>query len=368
MAGPKVVNLPSVGHASSWPHATLADNRIETVPTENLPGAAGDSPQGDEGLPAEGATRVRLDLAYDGGNFLGWSAQPGLRTVQGELESALTIIFGKHGPVSPLTVAGRTDAGVHATGQVAHLDLTSAQLGVLSRPRGNSPILAPGERFDGPRALGRRLNGIAGFNDDIFVSRGSFAAPGFDARFSATWRRYQYRVADTAAPRNPLLRGHTLWYPAALDLDSMNRAASELLGLHDWAAFCKPREGATTVRLLEQFHWTRAEDGVLIAEVRADAFCHSMVRALVGATVAVGESKLDSDRLLRLRDALERPNDFKVFPAKALTLVEVGYPPDEQLAARAKATRNRRRVGAPSASVAQTRGGSLTSTAAIDYP
>lgn len=289
-------------------------------------------------------TRIRLDLAYDGGNFLGWSTQPGLRTVQGELETALAIIFGKQGPAAPLTVAGRTDAGVHATGQVAHLDVTDAQLAVLSRPRGKTPPLGAGQRFDGPRALGRRLNGIAGLNADIFVSRGSFAPAGFDARFSATWRRYEYRVADSSAARNPLLRGHTLWYPALLDLDSMNEAADALLGLHDWAAFCKPREGATTVRTLESFHWRRSDDGVLIAEVRADAFCHSMVRSLVGAGVAVGEGKLEKDRLVELRDRASRPSDFKVLPAKGLTLVEVGYPADEEVGARAILTRNRRPV------------------------
>jgi tRNA pseudouridine38-40 synthase len=321
------------------------------VDGRNLIDASGEVPD---------ATRVRLDISYDGGNFLGWSSQPGLRTVQGELEAALAIIFGKHGPVAPLTVAGRTDAGVHATGQVAHLDLTPAQLAVLSRPRGKTPPRPPGVRFDGPRALARRLNGIAGLNDDIFVSRGSFAPDGFDARFSATWRRYHYRVADASAPRNPLLRSHTLWYPAVLDLDRMNRAADELLGLHDWAAFCKPREGATTVRTLEHFRWTRAADGVLTADVTADAFCHSMVRSLVGATIAVGEVKLASDRLVELRDALDRPSDFKVLPAKGLTLVEVGYPPDAEMEARALRTRNRRPPTAASAA----RG--LTVAASVD--
>jgi len=338
------------------------------VDVENQHGANVDGASPDMSGPAPGTTRIRLDLAYDGGKFLGWSSQPGLRTVQGELESALAIIFGRHGPVSPLTVAGRTDAGVHATGQVAHLDVTAAQLGVLSRPRGKTPPLAPGARFDGPRALGRRLNGIAGLNADIFVSRGSFAPDGFDARFSATWRRYQYRVADASAPRNPLLRGHTLWYPAVLDLDRMNQAAHDLLGLHDWASFCKPREGATTVRSLELFRWTRADDGVLTAEVRADAFCHSMVRSLVGATIAVGESKLDTDRLVELRDELDRPSDFKVLPAKGLTLIEVGYPPDAEMAARAQTTRNRRPVGGASASADEPTPGSLTEAARTDYP
>jgi tRNA pseudouridine38-40 synthase len=334
------------GQLGRPPQSQTDRSRLSAVDVENLPGASIVNGPPEVSGPAPGKTRIRLDLSYDGGNFLGWSSQPGLRTVQGELESALAIIFGKHGPVEPLTVAGRTDAGVHATGQVAHLDVTKEQLGVLSRPRGKTPPLAPGARFDGPRALGRRLNGIAGLNADIYVSRGSFAPDGFDARFSATWRRYRYRVADASAPRNPLLRGHTVWYPAVLDLDRMNRAADDLLGLHDWAAFCKPREGATTVRSLEHFRWTRADDGVLTAEVQADAFCHSMVRSLVGATIAVGESKLESDRLVELRDELDRPSDFKVLPAKGLTLVEVGYPPDAEMAARTLTTRNRRPVGA----------------------
>ncbi len=299
---------------------------------------------------AEGElTRIRLDIAYDGSNFQGWSAQPGLRTVQGELDAALSTVFGKAGPASSLTVAGRTDAGVHASGQVAHLDVTAAQLAVLSRPRGKTPPLAAGERFDGPRALGRRLNGIAGLDGDIYVARGSFAPDGFDARFSAVSRRYEYRVADASAPRNPLQRGHTLWHPAALDLDRMNQAADALTGLHDWAAFCKPREGATTVRDLELFRWRRADDGVLIATVQADAFCHSMVRAIVGAGVAIGERKIDLPQLIALRDRLNRPSEFKVLPAKGLTLTAVGYPDDRELAARALRTRNRRPPTATSA-------------------
>ena len=152
-----------------------------------------------------------------------------------------------------------------------------------------------------------------------------------------------------------------------LDLDRMNHAAQDLLGLHDWAAFCKPREGATTVRSLELFRWTRADDGVLTAEVRADAFCHSMVRSLVGATIAVGEFKLDSERLVELRDELDRPSDFKVLPAKGLTLVEVGYPPDTEMAARALTTRNRRPVRGASASADGPTPGSLTEATRTDY-
>lgn len=298
-----------------------------------------------EGEARADSIRIRLDLSYDGLNFLGWSSQPGLRTVQGELDRALAVIFGRHGPAGQLTVAGRTDAGVHATGQVAHLDVSPAQLAVLSRPRGKTFLRPDGKRYDGPAALGRRLNGLAGIDADIVVASGTFAPPGFDARFSATFRRYEYRIADARAPRNPLERGHTLWYPADLDLDRLNAAADALLGLHDWASFCKPREGATTVRSLEEFFWRRAADGVLTATVRADAFCHSMVRALIGAAVAVGEGKLETHRLIELRDRLDRPSDFKVLAAKGLTLAEVGYPSDDGLEARALVTRNRRPVG-----------------------
>lgn len=284
-------------------------------------------------------TRIRLDIAYDGSNFTGWTRQPGLRTVQGELETALATIFSRHQPAPTLTVAGRTDAGVHALGQVAHLDLSPAQLTSLERPH-RGP--AKGKRLDAPSTLARRLNGIAGMSPDVYVLRSSIAPPGFDARFSGAWRRYEYRVSDASGPRNPLERNRTLWYPGALDLERMNAAADSLLGLHDWAAYCKPREYGTSIRTLQEFRWTRAPDGVLVARAKADAFCHSMVRSLVGATVAVGEGKLEVHRLRVIRDRLERTSEFKVVPSKGLTLMEVGYPPDDELAARALQTRAKR--------------------------
>ena len=280
----------------------------------------------------EHLTRVRLDIAYDGGGFAGWGAQPSLRTVQGELESALSTVFQRHGTPPRLTVAGRTDAGVHATGQVAHLDLTPSQLASLDERRGQS----------GPGSLARRLNGIAGLSSDVVVLSSRLAPPGFDARFSAVWRRYEYRVGDASIARNPLLRGHVLSYPAVLDVEAMDAAARALLGLHDWATYCKPREGSTTIRTLQEFSWRRQDDGHLLAEVRADAFCHSMVRSLVGACIAVGEGKLSWSDVVLLRDAEARTSAFKVAPAKGLTLVQVGYPPDEELATRAEQTRARR--------------------------
>jgi tRNA pseudouridine38-40 synthase len=286
---------------------------------------------------------VRLDIAYDGTNFAGWSKQPSLRTVQGELEAALAIVLQRYGAPPTLTVAGRTDAGVHALGQVAHLDLTPEQLAGLDdshRGKGKSrEDTSPPARA---ARLARRLNGIAGLSSDVFVTSATIAPPGFDARFSAIWRRYEYAVADTAAPRNPLLRNHTLWYPSELDVAAMDSAAKSLLGLHDFAAYCKPREGATTIRTLQEFGWARGADSVIRATVTADAFCHSMVRALVGASIAVGEGKLPADRIVGILEAAERTSEFKVVPAKGLALVEVGYPPDAELAARAKQTRARR--------------------------
>lgn len=273
---------------------------------------------------------MRLDIAYDGAAFSGWARQPGLRTVQGALESALATVFTRWGEPPLLTVAGRTDAGVHATGQVAHVDLTASQWEALGTKR--SPL----------ESLVKRLNGIAAPEGDVVVTRASVAPDGFDARFSPLWRRYSYRIADADAPRDPRRRGHTVWHPTRLDPAAMERGALRLLGLHDFATFCKPREGATTIRTLQEFRWDREPDGVLVARLQADAFCHSMVRAMVGATIAVGEGRFGADRLEELRVAETRTSEFKVAPAKGLTLTEVGYPADEDLAARATQTRARR--------------------------
>ncbi len=294
----------------------------------------------DDPIRTEPGTRFRLDLAYEGTGFTGWAKQPGIRTVQGVLEDALATVFRRFGPTPTLTVAGRTDAGVHATGQVAHLDLSAAQLKHMATPHGRGPV-RPTE------VLAKRLNGIAGLSSDVHVSRISLAPPGFDARFSPIFRRYEYRIADARAERNPLLRSHTVWYPAELDIERMNDAARELLGLHDWAAYCRPRVGATTIRELQAFEWNRDASGVLVARLQADAFCHSMVRALVGAAVSVGERKLEGGRLTGIRDEAVRTSEFKVMPAKGLTLIEVGYPDDAAVAARAEQTRARRGLTPP---------------------
>ncbi|MCW4385290.1 tRNA pseudouridine(38-40) synthase TruA [Salinibacterium sp. SYSU T00001] len=288
--------------------------------------------------PAASGTRIRLDIAYDGTAFSGWARQRGLRTVQGEIEGALAVLLRRHPPAPRLIVAGRTDAGVHATGQVAHLDLTEEQAAALSRHRQGSK-----KPVQGAEALARRINGILGLDSDIVIRRSSLAAEGFDARFSPVWRRYEYRVGDASVARNPLVRHNTVWYPAALDEARMNDAAAELLGLHDFAAYCRPPQaGATTVRTLQEFSWRRDPDGVLIATVQADAFCHSMVRSLVGACVSAGQGALSVERVGGILAERARVSEFKVMPAKGLTLLEVGYPADEELAARAEQTRARR--------------------------
>ena len=286
-----------------------------------------------DGVSEQAPTRFRLDIAYQGTDFNGWARQPGARTVQGELEAALATILRKHGTAPQLTVAGRTDAGVHAVGQVAHVDLDPGQVAALLKPRGgHTPT-------DAGVALARRINGILGPVPDIVVSAATIAPDGFDARFSAIWRRYEYRVADAVARRDPLQRHRTAWVPIPLDVEAMDAAALGLLGLHDFGSYCKQREGATTIRTLQGFAWRRDDDGVLVGEVRADAFCHSMVRALVGACVAVGQGKLAANDLVQLRDAKERTSAFAVMPARGLTLMEVGYPDDVGLAIRALQTR-----------------------------
>ncbi len=265
--------------------------------------------------------RIRLDVAYDGTGFHGWAAQPGLRTVEGELSAALATVLRV--PSVDLTCAGRTDAGVHARGQVVHTDLE-----------------APPDPADALGPLARRLNGI--LVDDLRVRRIVAAPAGFDARFSAIWRRYAYRVADRPEAVDPLRRGHVLRWGKPLDNERMNAAALSLVGEHDFAAFCKQREGATTIRTLLDLLWSREADGLLVAHVRADAFCHSMVRSLVGCLVAVGEGRRDVAWAGSVLAAGVRDSAVTVAPAHGLTLEEVGYPPDAELGARVEVTRARR--------------------------
>ncbi|KTS05063.1 MULTISPECIES: tRNA pseudouridine(38-40) synthase TruA [Microbacterium] len=277
--------------------------------------------------------RLRLDISYDGTHFRGWARQPGLRTVQGTLEDALARILGGD---PRLVVAGRTDAGVHASGQVAHLDLDDHQMARLPRRR------REGDEDDAVAALAGRVRGVLGAYPDVTVHRTTLAPAGFDARFSAVWRRYTYRVADANSGYDPLERLRTTTVKAPLDVEAMHIAAQRLIGLHDFAAYCKAREEATTIRTLLEYDWRRGDDGILVANVRADAFCHSMVRALVGACVAVGEGRLDVEDVVRIRDDGRRTPDTKVLAARGLVLAQVGYPADDLLASRAEQTRNRR--------------------------
>jgi tRNA pseudouridine38-40 synthase len=273
--------------------------------------------------PDAGVTRLRLDLSYDGSGFHGWSLQPGLRTVQEVVQEALGRTLAL--PAGPaLIVAGRTDAGVHARGQVAHVDVPSAAWAAACPAR-------PARR------LARQLP------PDVRVRAIGPAPDGFDARFSALWRRYSYRVCDDPAAADPLRRHDTLWYPRRLDIARMNEAARACLGPHDFAAFCRRREGASTVRELLRLEWTRPASGVAVATVIADAFCHNMVRALAGGLLSVGDGRRPPGWLAEVLAAQVRDPSVIVAPPHGLCLEEVRYPAGQgELAARAELTRRPR--------------------------
>jgi tRNA pseudouridine38-40 synthase len=268
--------------------------------------------------------RLRIDLAYDGSAFSGWAAQPGRRTVQDVLAEALGRVLRLPAPPA-LTVAGRTDAGVHARGQVVHADVPPAAW----------PAAGPLARL------------AAVLPADVRVHAVGPAPDGFDARFSALWRRYSYRVCDDPARADPLRRHETLWSFRPLDLAAMNEAARALAGEHDFAAFCRRRPGATTVRTLRVLDWRRDGDGLAVATVVADAFCHNMVRALVGALLAVGEGRRPAGWPAEVLAAAVRDPAVRVVAPHGLCLEEVGYPPPAELAARATQTRNLRAASAP---------------------
>ena len=267
--------------------------------------------------------RLRIDLSYDGSGFSGWAAQPGRRTVEDVLAAALGRVLRWPGP-PVLTVAGRTDAGVHARGQVAHADV----------PADGWP---PGA-YPGPPAA--RLAGV--LPADVRVHAVGVAPEGFDARFSALWRRYSYRVCDDPARADPLRRHETLWSFRRLDEAAMNEAARSCLGEHDFAAFCRRRPGATTIRTLRRLEWHRDAHGIAVATVVADAFCHHMVRSLAGALLAVGEGRRPPGWLAAVLAAAVRDPAVRVLPPHGLCLEEVGYPPAGDLAARAADTRRLR--------------------------
>lgn len=280
--------------------------------------------------------RIRIDFAYDGTEFSGWARQPGLRTVQGVLESGLAVIL-RH-PVA-LTVAGRTDAGVHARGAVAHADISRSAWETLPG-RGDLPPA---------RAAVRRLRGV--LPDDVVVRAVGEAADGFDARFSALSRKYFYRLCDVPELLDPWRRRDTVMLgkghggaggAGLLQVDAMNEAAQSLLGLHDFAAFCKARAGASTIRTLQHFEFERGPVPVVTGFLQADAFCHSMVRALMGALVAVGLGRVPVGEPRRWLDERVRNGRYTVLPAQGLCLDAVEYPPDELLAARAVEARARR--------------------------
>lgn len=258
--------------------------------------------------------RLRIDLGYDGTNFHGWASQPNLRTVQGELEEALRVVL--HLDERPeTTVAGRTDAGVHARGQVVHLDVAA-----LNDDERNKML--------------RSLNGI--LPEDLQVFAVTPVSQHFDARFAALARRYSYRYVDAPAV-DPLERHTVVFHPWTLDVDLMNAASARLLGLNDYTAFCKRSEYGTSIRTLQEFSWHRDEYGVVVARIKADAFCHSMVRSMVGAMVHVGDGRKPVEWPKRLLDEGDRTSH--VAPARGLVLEEVYYPADEDLLARQEFTR-----------------------------
>jgi tRNA pseudouridine38-40 synthase len=277
-----------------------------------------------------GFVRLRLDIAYDGTEFAGWATQSGQRTVAGVLEESLSTVFR-----SPLRLhaAGRTDTGVHATGQVAHVDVPVDALpnSYPRTPRPNSPEFQP---------LVRRLSRL--LPADVRVRRIVRAPAGFDSRFSAMRRNYVYRLGTADYGVDPQQARYVTSWPRPLDVEAMASAAQKLLGLNDFAAFCRHREGATTIRELQRFDWER--DGDLItAHVTADAFCWSMVRSLVGALLAVGEHRRTADWCAQLLTNSQRSSDYAAAPARGLTLVGIDYPPDSELQARTVITRDLRR-------------------------
>ena len=255
--------------------------------------------------PESGFRRLRLDLSYDGTNFSGWAIQPDRRTVQQCIEEAIrTVAQAK----AETIVAGRTDAGVHATGQVIHVDVPESL-----------------ELDD----LAYKLNRI--LDEDIRINQIQIAPTAFHARFSALRRYYEYRILDENKVIPPLARFNTAPWYRGLDMDQMNDASALLLGTHDFAAFCKFREGATTIRTLETYKWRRDRDGYLVGDVVADAFCYSMVRNLVGAIVCVADGRKESDWISTLLENKERVSDSLVFPARGLSLYKVDYPDDAEL-------------------------------------
>ena len=300
-----------------------------------LPSAVAEERDGGLARAAVDPVRIRLDLDYEGTAFAGWAAQPGQRTVAGTLLEGLGTVLRTDPAELGLVVAGRTDSGVHAAGQVCHIDA----------PRDGWDALPGRSDLDPPAAMVRRLAGI--LPGDIRVRTAVIAPDGFDARFSAVRRRYAYRVCDHPAGPPPLRRHDVFWCRRPLDVPAMDAAARRMAGLHDFAAYCRRREGATTVRTLIEYSWQRDDDGLAVATVVADAFCHSMVRALVGGSLAVGEGRKPVGWPAEVLAGRVRHPGVNVAPPHGLVLAEVSYPPDDELAVRAQQARAMRTLVLP---------------------
>ncbi len=297
-------------------------------------------------------------MAYDGGAFYGWAVQPDIRTVQGEVESALRRILRVAADDADeplrLVVAGRTDTGVHASHQVCHIDISED---VLQRAVGHMKVAAV-------TALEHRLQRL--LPGDIAIHRISVAPEGFDARFSALERTYVYRIVDRGGEVDPRLRGCVLHIDDDLDIDAMNRAAAMTIGLHDFGSFATPNPGGTTIREVKRAQWTRIgtsplvppsgresgleqgyivptfESGLVCFTIVADAFARNMVRSLVNGCVQVGLGKRDLDWFAGKMAVPKREGSTGPIAPQGLTLEHVAYPSDDQLAVRAQAIRAKR--------------------------
>ena len=272
---------------------------------------------------AQGLIHIQGKIAYDGKDFSGWGMQPDRRTVQGELENAISTLLRVDRVI--VQCAGRTDAGVHATAQVIHFDIAEKDAMEM-------------------KDLAYKINAI--LPEDISIQELEVTTPDFDARFAALSRSYEYLIFQ--GPRNPLLRDRAYRSWAPLDVTAMNDASQSLIGLHDFSAFCKKREGATTIRTLMKFVWTQTPDGLIKVELEADAFCYSMVRGLIGAVLAIGEGKFDKAWLENYLAGKEREAHVFAAPAWGLTLVDVKYPEPGDYAKRIAETLQARDSDGPS--------------------
>ncbi len=246
--------------------------------------------------------RVKLVVAYDGTEFRGFAAQPDVRTVEGVLTEALAKVL--RGPIEGFACAGRTDAGVHAWGQVVTFDA------------------APDLDVEGLRTS---VNGLLG--PEVVVREATLTEPGFDARRQAKWRTYTYAVVNRPVP-DPFLARFAWWVPETIDLAALRLGADPFVGEHDFASFCrKGPEGSTTVRRVLASRWTGVGDGdgILRYDITATAFCWQMVRSIVGTLVDVGTGKIRPGDLMRVIRAHDRQEAGRLAPPQGLCLWEVGY-------------------------------------------